>query len=410
MKKNILVIFGGKSCEHDISVITAVQAMRSMNGEKYGVFPFYIDGVNGKSYTGAALKKIGTYRNFNSKRSALKTAELTRGGIILIRIGFLKKRVKIKIDAALICCHGGIGENGGVQGLLEFYDIPYTSPGIAASAVFMDKTLTKSFLIGGELPALPYFAIADTEIDAIRLGGADAVINTDTDKSEDTDKKTSAEAGEGADLKYPLIAKPASLGSSIGISVARTLDELKTACVTAAEFDSKIIVEKALEDFCEINCAAVRDGENIIVSECEKPVSWSEYLTFDEKYRPCPNSGGAKNRGGTKNPKREYPAVIPANLRDAVRGLTRLIYSRSDMKGSVRIDFLIDKRDGRVYVNEVNTVPGSLAHYLFAENGITLSDLIDIMINTCLKEKMKTDAKKYIYKSDVLDCFSAADF
>ncbi|MDR1906229.1 MAG: D-alanine--D-alanine ligase, partial [Clostridiales bacterium] len=251
MKKNILVVYGGKSCEHDISVITALQAMRSV-GDRHNLIPLYIrDGV----FTGECLKDIDFYKNFDLNGYIPKKAEFTDGGIRAYKCRLFKKR--IDIDCALLCCHGGLGENGGLQGLLEFYNIPYTSPGIAASAVFMDKVLTKQFAAAEKYPILPYFVITDTEIDALKLP---------------------------KDMAYPLIVKPASLGSSIGISVAHNRDELKKACVVAAEFDSKIVVEQALVDFCEINCAAIRDGNEIIISECEKPVSWSEFLSFDEKY------------------------------------------------------------------------------------------------------------------------------
>ncbi|MDR2090953.1 MAG: D-alanine--D-alanine ligase [Clostridiales bacterium] len=362
MKKNILVIFGGKSCEHDISIITALQAMRAANEDKYEVFPLYI---RKKMYSGGALRDLSAYADFSRIESSLKTVEFFDGGILVGRSRAFKKRVFI--DAAVVCCHGGIGENGGLQGLLEFYNIPYTSPGVSASAVFMDKVLTKEVLKAKNLPVLPYFTVKDTDIENARARG---------------------------DLTYPLIVKPASLGSSIGIGVAHNIDELKTACVVAAEFDSKIIVEKALTDFFEINCAALSDGKNIIVSECEKPVSWEEFLSFDEKY--CVG-------GGMRGLKREYPADIPENLRKAVRNFTRTVYAHFGMKGSVRIDFLVDGTDGGVYINEINTVPGSLAYYLFAENGITFRDLIDITVETAKREKARADKKQYIYDSKVLD-------
>jgi D-alanine-D-alanine ligase len=366
MKKNILVIFGGKSCEHDISVVTALQTMNAVNADRYGaVVPLYIR--EDKLYSGDALKDIRTYSDFSSKKSELRTAEFFNGGIFIRKFGPFKKRVFI--DAAVLCCHGGIGENGGLQGLLEFYNIPYTSPGISASAVFMDKVLTKEVLTAKKLPVLPYYVVGDLDIETTRPQGG---------------------------LNYPLIVKPASLGSSIGIGVAHNIDALKTACVVAAEFDSKIVVEKALVDFFEINCAAVKDGNDIIVSECEKPVSWEEFLSFDEKY--C----GGRGAEGMKGLRREYPANISENLRTAVRNFTRTIYSHFNMKGCVRVDFLIDKNEGDVYVNEVNTIPGSLAHYLFAENGITFGNLIDITIETAIKEKIKADRKQYVYNSNVL--------
>ncbi|MDR3294143.1 MAG: hypothetical protein LBT20_08595 [Clostridiales bacterium] len=377
MKQNLLVVFGGKSCEHDISVITAVQAMNHADGGKYEIIPLYIrEGL----YTGKRLTELETYRDFDGNKARLRRAEFAFGGIKTYRFPWAKRYVPI--DCALLCCHGGIGENGGLQGLLEFYGIPYTSPDTAASAVCMDKVLTKEVLLSLGLPVLPYFVAYDSEIDGIE---------------------------PPKNLSYPLIVKPASQGSSIGIAVAHSLDELKSACLTAAEFGRKILVETALTDFYEINCAAVKRDGKILVSECEKPVSWSEFLSFDEKYlsggKADGKSGGEGKSAseGMKSLKREYPAKLPKALKKSIVNFTEKAYSALDMRGSVRIDFLVDRSEGRVYLNEINTIPGSLAYYLFEKNGISFGELIDIAVLEGIADKRRGDQKNYVYESSVLE-------
>ncbi|MDR1940448.1 MAG: hypothetical protein LBQ40_06650 [Clostridiales bacterium] len=378
MKKNVLVIFGGRSCEHDISVITAVQAAGQIDGGKYNVLPLYI---KGEIYTGNALLDIDTYKNFEENKRRLKKAEFKDGGVRIHKNRFFKTNAGVY--CALMCCHGGLGENGGLQGLLEFYNIPYTSPGIAPSAIFMDKELTKRFAAACKLPTLPYFIINDANLDG------------------------DIKIPKGFD--FPLIVKPASLGSSIGIAVAHDRAELAEACAVAAEFDAKIIVERALTDFLEINCAAVKNGSSIMVSECEAPLSWREFLTFEEKYCGSKGQKGGKNSScnklahdGMKGLNRQYPADIPHNVRQAVQNITRTVYSSAEMRGSVRMDFLIDKADDKIYLNEVNTIPGSLGFYLFENNGVSFSRLTDIMIETAVADAKKKDAKKYAYLSNVL--------
>ena len=362
MKKKILIVYGGKSCEHDISVLTALQAMKNIDGHLFEVYPLYIkEGL----YTGKALEDIGTYESFNPDGAGIKACAFHTGGIELRRFACFKRNVDI--DCALLCCHGGEGENGGIQGLLEYYRIPYTSAGVAASALFMDKIMTKEWLIGKKLPVLPYFSLRDSDTDKIRLP-------------------------RGTD--YPLIVKPASLGSSIGIAVAHNREELKESIAVAAEFDGRIVVEKALTDVFEINCAAVKTSGEILVSECERPVSWREFLTFEEKY--C---GG---KAGISGLSREYPASIPKNLRKAVQNFTKKIYIDSGLKGVVRIDFLFDKTKKRLYVNEVNTIPGSLAFYLFKENGLSFKDLLSSLIAESISDYHKRSLKIDSFESDVL--------
>ena len=356
---NIAVFFGGRSCEHDISIITGVQVLNAL-GDGYRVLPVYMK--DGGFYTSDLMLDVGFFENPNLKKATriwlIDGSFYTRKGMLL-----LKKETP---DVALICCHGGEGENGVLQGFLEYNGVPYTSAGLIASSVCMDKSIAKQLLDGLMLNTMP----------SITVHRSDFEKNTN-----DVIRHVSTF------LEYPLIVKPSGLGSSIGIKKARTEDELKAAIEVAAKFDEKIIVENALENFKELNCAAYSDGRNVYVSEVESPVSWHDFLSFDDKY------SGGKNGGG----KRELPANIPSEIRDNVKGITKRIYEDLDMSGVVRVDFLLSD-DQKLFVNEVNTVPGSMAFYLFEPVGISFRTMLDGIIAAALIRKKEARKDKSIAK------------
>lgn len=363
---NVAVFFGGRSCEHDISIITGVQTINAL-GDDYRVLPIYMK--DGGFYTSDLMKDVSFFRDENLKKA---TRLWLIDGTFYARVKkFLVK--KVKPDVALVCCHGGEGENGVLQGVLEYNGIPYTSAGLAASSVCMDKSVAKQLLDGMMLNTVP----------SITIRRADYEKNT----------------GEvlrhvSTFLDYPLIVKPSGLGSSIGIRKARTEYELKNAIDVAAKFDEKIIVETALENFKELNCAAYSDGTNVFVSEVESPKSWHEFLSFEDKY------SGGKLEGGT----RELPALISEETRNNVKDVTKRIYEDLDMSGVVRVDFLLSG-DGKLFVNEVNTVPGSMAFYLFENDGIPFKKMLDGIIEGALKKKRETKKSRLTYDSDVIGNF-----
>lgn len=363
---NIAVFFGGRSCEHDISIITGVQVLNAL-GDGYRVIPVYMK--DGGFYTSDLMPDVAFFENPNLKKATriwlIDGSFYTRKGMLL-----LKKETP---DVALICCHGGEGENGVLQGFLEYNGVPYTSAGLIASSVCMDKSIAKQLLDGLMLNTMP----------SITVHRSDFEKNTN-----DVIRHVSTF------LEYPLIVKPSGLGSSIGIKKARTEDELKAAIEVAAKFDEKIIVENALENFKELNCAAYSDGRNVYVSEVESPVSWHDFLSFDDKY------SGGKNGGG----KRELPANIPDEIRDNVKGVTKRIYEDLDMSGVVRVDFLLSD-DKKLFVNEVNTVPGSMAFYLFEPQGISFRTMLDGIIAAAIIRKKEARKSRLYFDSDVIRNF-----
>lgn len=358
MKKNVAVIFGGRSVEHDISVITAITVMRKLSRAKYNVFPIYI---RGDWYTGDKLTEIESYRSF--KPSEHVRTVLVRDTFYALVRGKLKRLFTPAV--ALLCTHGGDGEDGSLQGLLNVHDVPYTSAGVLSSAITMDKVKMKELFDFYGFPSLPYVAFSAKERDG---------------EIEEIEKK----------IGYPVIVKPATLGSSIGISVAKNKEELLQAVEVARLFDDSLIAERALIGFSEYN-QAISEG---LLSSVERPLTASEILTFEDKYV------SAKGR--------ELPAAIDEELAGKICRLTSEIYDRFGLSGVVRVDYLFDTAEKRLYVGEINSIPGSLSLYLFSAAGIKESDLLDGLVEGALKRRRDAGTKRTDFRTDVLAGFCAA--
>ena len=397
----LLVLYGSRACEHDVSIITGVQALSAADPMKYDVTPVYID-RQGRWFTGEALRRMDFYTHFDEHQLIPCMLEPVPGGgarLVKQKTGlFGGHGVLCKPDCALLAFHGMNGEDGTVQGLLELYGVPYTSAGVLGSATGMDKIAMKLIYRGCGLPVtdMCWFERADWEGDR-----------------EDILRRVETEIG------YPAFVKPANLGSSIGISRAKDRESLADAIDVAASFDRRILVEKGVEHLKEVNCAAVGYGEDITVSPCEMPVSWEEFLTFDEKYlrggkgakggkfgpakaapaKGAPVKGGSK---GMSSLSRKIPAPIPDEMTAEIQRMTREIFRIMDLKGVVRVDYLIDTEANKVYVNEVNTIPGSLAFYLFEAMGIPFRELIDRMVDAALRARRERDASTFSYGSPIL--------
>ena len=366
MKKKVALIFGGRSVERDISVITAVQTYRHLDDKKYAVTPVFL--YEGDFYTGD-MKTIKDFAPFVPSNH--KKLVLVSGKFYYVKKD--KMTVALKPDVVVNCCHGGEGENGVLSGVFEFNGLPHTSPSLLPSAICMDKAVSKELFENMLFNQVKHFVFSRKEWER------------------DSDKVLfHAESF----LRYPLIVKPARLGSSIGIGVAYKREDLISAIEVAGEFDDKIIVEEKLTDFIEVNCAAFKDGDKIVVSETEQPLSTSDFLSFNDKY-----STGKMGGGGH---------IIPAEigtLNSQVKALTERIYRELEMSGVVRVDYLVDVKREKIYLNEINTVPGSLAHYLFESAGITFKDLLDKMINTAIEDHLDRKSRTHNFSTGVLDNF-----
>ena len=317
MCKNIAVIFGGKSNEHEISVITGTMALNVLKSGGDRVIPLYIS-RQGEIFTGEGLADIRNFKDDNFQD--FNRAFVVKGGIYVLNKRLRPKKF-VSIDAALNCCHGGTGEGGGVCGLFALNDIPFASAGMFESAAFMDKYYTKLVLESLGVSTVPY----------VYMRGL-------------------SEIESAKELGFPLIVKPAKLGSSIGIECAENSTELENALSAAFVYDDGAIVEKFIEDRREINCAAYFADGKVFTSECEEVFTCGVLLSYDDKY-----SGGGKS-------------VLPANIDGAIaaeiKKLTATVYSKLNMRGIVRFDYILS--GNKVYLSEINTVPGSLSYYLLS--------------------------------------------
>jgi len=384
MKKQVGVIFGSRSCEREVSIISAVQLMRYADTEKYDVIPVYID-EQGSWYTGESLKDIRNFQPFKPDAKGIRKVfpDLSSGSGALLYIEkgsglFAKERVEIaaRIDVYIIVMHGMNGEDGTLQGLLELANVPYTSSGVTASAVGIDKIAMKQFFKGAGFPVLP------------------GLWFTRTDFAKDPDE-VAARTEKG--LGYPVFVKPANLGSSIGVSRADDAEELKDALELAFEYDRRVLIEKGLDKPIELNCSVLGYDGEVEASPIEMPISGDkDLLGFGEKYL---YGGGSK---GMASLSRVLPAPIEDSLKEKIQELSKEIFRLMDCKGVVRIDYMFDRVSEELYITEINTIPGSLAFYLWENAGMPYKKLIDKMIEYAEKAHADKNKANYAFTSDIL--------
>ena len=382
-KMQLGVFFGSRTCEHDVSIITAVQLMRAANKEKYDVIPVYIS-KQGEWYTGEALLDIATYTNFDpSKKGILRVnPDLTSGSGALTYVEhgkglFAKDRemVAARLDCVIPVFHGMHGEDGTVQGMLELCNIPYASAGVGASAMGMDKVYMKQHFRGAGFPVLPstWFLRHAWERDR-------AVVMDSIEK----------------ELPYPVFVKPASLGSSIGVSRANDRAQLEEALELAFDFDRKVLVEQGLNKPLELNCSVLGYNGEAEASEIEMPVTGGDLLTYMDKY-------GASASKGMASLKRVLPAPIELELKEKIQKLSVDIFNNMDCKGVVRIDYMYDADSNGLYITEINTIPGSMAFYLWEASGLPYAKLIDKLVDFAMEAKKDKDDSNYAYASNILN-------
>lgn len=358
---NIAVLFGGKSVEHEVSVITAMQALSVIDKmDGYRAIPVYVD-KEGSWHTGDGLNEVENYRDIPALIKRARTVALVpsaqRGAARLVNVDPHSKALRSedsRIDIVFPIIHGTGGEDGTLQGMLDLIGVPYIGCGALSAAVTMDKTATKALLKNARIPQMPgkwfYSEVAEEQTEIV------------------------VEACE-ADLLYPMIIKPADIGSSVGVRTANNADELREGVRFAAKFSSRVIVEYKLEDNFEINISILGDRISQKLSVCEHPMTEREILTYEDKYM---SSDAAK---GMSAAKRQIPAEIPDELRREVESIAQKCFIMLDCAGVVRIDFLVDISTLKPYVCELNTIPGSLAFYLWEATGVSFEALIRELID-----------------------------
>lgn len=367
-------MFGGQSAEHDVSIITGIQVIEHMDRQRYAPLPVYIS-KKGELFLIKGLKTRKDF--FTAKKSPITWGTDDKGGYIAT-VGLFSK--KYHPYAAYTAFHGGKGESGQIQGLLETLSIPYTSPSTESSAVCMNKRLTKDVLRCADIPTVEglYYGEADIKND---VKGAVARI---------TDK-----------LGLPVIIKPAHLGSSIGIKIAKTMMDLELGLLEAAHIDSEIVVERFLSPIRELNCSVRYVNDTIKTSEIERPITAEEVLSFDEKYK----RGGKKTGGaGMASLSRELPAKVDKAIVDRVSDLAKRAFVACGCKGVVRIDFILTS-DDNVFLNEINPIPGSMSFYLWEASGVTFKQQITDVIEQSVVEERKGNSMALDYSTDIVKKF-----
>lgn len=384
-KMQLGVIFGSRSCEHEVSVISALQLMKAVNPERYDIVPIYIS-MNGEWFSGAPLLDIKTYQDFDAYQKGVIRVwlDLTAGSGALMTIdppkglfGKEKQRLVARLDCVIPVFHGMHGEDGTIQGMLEMCNIPYASSGVTASAVGMDKTYMKEYFKGCGFPVL----------DSCRA------LRNQWEADEDTLIKEIE-----SKLKYPVFVKPASLGSSIGVSRACNTQELRDGLELAFAFDRKAMIEKGLNNPLELNCSVLGYNEDVTASEIEMPITGGDLLSFMDKY--LQGSGGAAK--GMASLKRILPAPIEPELKERIQALSIDIFKHMDCKGVVRIDYMYDSQSDGLYITEINTIPGSLAFYLWHVSGVKYAELIDRMVDYAVKAYKEKNDSNYAFSSNIL--------
>jgi D-alanine-D-alanine ligase len=379
-KQNILVFYGGRSCEHDISVITAVQVMGNMDLDKYNIFPVYID-KRGVPRTTKNFLDVGVYKSAKFDKKEWKRVALLPHSRSLYELKGQKRLSKLcDADAALICNHGMNGEDGTLQGLLELCNIPYGGSGVAGSAIGMDKIIMKRFFNSLGLKVLPF---------------------TYTDRLSYQKNKEAELCKIEQNLAFPMIVKPSNLGSSIGINKCANRRELSEALEVALKFDSRAVIEHAVKNIKEVNCSAIRDDGKILLSECEEPVVWRDFLSFDDKYLQS-------DKGGMSGLKRKMPAEITLEQKADIENTTETVYRELLCNGVIRVDYIIDGDDQSVYINEINTIPGSFAFYLWQKT-FSFSRLIDVVLNGAIAAHAQKNLNSFAFDSAVLSNFGTGD-
>lgn len=384
MKIKIGIFFGGKSVEHEISIITAMQAIENIDKEKYEIIPIYITKDN-RMYCGQYIGNINEYKKIDNLLhiSTQITLAKRNNKVVLLKCNkkFYESSIYDYIDIAFPIVHGTNVEDGTLQGYLNMFDIPYVGCDVLSSAVCMDKYTCKCILKDNNIPVLNSLCFNLKDYDT-----PDKIIN-DTERN----------------FSYPVIVKPINLGSSIGIEVANNKIELEDAIITAFSYSKRILIEKKIQNLKEINCSVIGDFENAYFSELEVPIKTDNILSFNDKYIYGSKKTYTINiNSNTAN----SSSKIDKELKKTIEDLSIKTFKILGCSGIVRIDYIIDQDSNSIYVNEINTIPGSLSFHLWKNKGISYKNLLEKLINLSLKKHREEKNITYSFDNNILSNFS----
>ena len=383
MKIRVGVFFGGASVEHEVSIISASQTINALDKKKYKIVPVYIT-KDKEMYTGKRLLNIKYFKNIDK---LLK--KITRVQLVKIKDEFVLKSLSPfkkseKIDIAFPVVHGN-GEDGTLQGFFEMIGVPFTGCDVKGAVVGQDKIYMKMLFKENKIPTTNFISFVSSDYE------------TNEEKVIERTKS----------LRYPLFVKPSSLGSSVGISRVNNKKELIDAIEEAIQYDKRIIIEEGVSNLVEVNCSVLGDYENQRTSDIEEVMGNDEFLSFKDKYL----SGGSSKNGsksGMASTNRIIPARIDSSLIEEVEETAKKVFKLLDTSGVCRIDFLIDKVKKQVYVNEINTIPGSLAFYLWESININFEELVNEIVEISIKREREKEKLIFTYDSNILNNFNGA--
>lgn len=379
--KNIVVAFGGVSPEHEVSVLSAMQVIASLRSTEYHTVPLYIN-KGGRWFTGKPLLNLENYRDLYELEQQATPCVLTHNDLgkpVLQETesrGWFKSSESYPVYAVIPAFHGSEGENGAFQGACEMYNIPYAGSGIFASALGMDKVKAKELSRAHNIPTVEGFDFLEQKW----IESQDAILE------------------QAENLEYPLIVKPVTLGSSIGVTQVQNAEELAEAVETAFRFDINLMIEKAVQPLMEINCSVLGTPSNYRTSVCERPLGQEETLSFEDKYQA--EEGGQK---GMASADRIIPADISDSLTAKIQSLSGTIFQIFRASGVARLDFLVNADTEEVYFNEINTIPGSFSFYLWEESGMNMQQLMIELIEIAVRRQHKKSGRIRSYDTNLLD-------
>ena len=381
MKLRLGVIFGGESVEHEVSIISAIQAMKNLDEEKYEIIPIYI-GKDREWYTGKLLKNIEIYSDIELLKKYAKNVVLTnrKNNFVLIKKTGIKRIVDY-VDLILPIVHGTNVEDGTLQGFLELIGIPYVGSNVYSAAIGQDKVFQKQILESSFIPVTKYIWFFDNDYKENEEG-----ILNDIEK-----------------LGYPVMVKPARLGSSVGISKAKNKEEVKESIIDAMKYDEKILIEKVVDNLIEVNCSVLGNYEYQEASELEEVMGVDEFLSYRDKYLGSNKTKGTKGMASTN---RILPARLDDKIANEIKETSKKVFKVLNSSGVIRIDYLIDKKTNKYYVNETNTIPGSLSFYLWEATKKPYKELLDDMINLAIRTYKRKKRKVFSFETNILSNFN----
>ena len=381
MKLRLGVIFGGESVEHEVSIISAVQAMKHLDEEKYEIIPIYI-GKDREWYTGKLLKDIDIFSDIDLMKKYATNVVLTNKGdkFVLIKKNGIKRIIDY-VDLVLPIVHGTNVEDGTLQGFLELIGIPYVGSNLYSAAVGQDKVFQKQIFESSGLPVTKYTWFFDSEY---------------KEDEESVLKKIKS-------IGYPVMVKPARLGSSVGISKVRSEKEIRSAIEEAIKYDEKILVEKVVDNLVEVNCSVLGNYEYQEASLLEEVMGVDEFLSYRDKYLGGSKKTSSKGMAATN---RILPARLDEKMTSEIREISKNAFKVLNACGVIRIDYLIDKKSKKVYINETNTIPGSLSFYLWEATNKPYKVLLDDMISLAIKTYKRKKRKVFSFETNILSNFN----